>query len=250
MPKEPHPDEIYWERTHADGYQDVYSITEDSGLRTRIINALLTGPHKKILVPGCGSRGLLERDMADRLPHAQKITCTDFKNVVSLPAAANKDIKKINYAGQDSRILHQRWKNHFDAVVIVNSVLSPDHQENKDILTSCLQALKPGGKFIGLFPTVFCALDISYATHTPEWRDTLDLEQNTFHDPVQGVKQTFYSPLRLRQIFNATGYNLDQVEICYLDSPHFKEESERLYGLRPEQDVVLYEHLVLAHRPG
>lgn len=242
--------EEYWAQTHKDGYDDVYSVTEDQGLRDRILAELRGLPEgARILIQGCGSRGILERDLAERLEGAAEIVCNDFEDVVKIPAKANRDVSKITYVGMDSRGLGDEYPSEFDAVVVVNSVLSDKHKDNLEILDSCRKALRPGGKLVGFFPTVFCALDLAHSANKPELLEVIDLGANTVTDPIQNVEQVFYTPIRLRQVFREAGYALDSVEIYYLDSEHFLEEAARVYKL-DNPETPIYEHLVLAHRPG
>ncbi|MBI1327657.1 MAG: methyltransferase domain-containing protein [Alphaproteobacteria bacterium] len=235
----------YWEKAHKAGYDDVFSLTEDEALRTRIVSELASDV-QNILIPGCGSRGHLEKHIAQAFPRAQ-IICTDFPKVVEIAKDKNGDIKNVEYRVCDSVSVHE-LPEKFDAVIIVNAVVSGENQENVEMVKSSLQALRAGGQLIGFFPTIFCALDISYRASMPGIRSCIDLETSTFHDPVQKEGQIFYTPLQLRQIFQAAGYQQARIEIYYLDTPHFEAEAERLYGV-DSRNTPLYQHLVLARAP-
>ena len=240
----------YWEQNHEDGYKDVFSVTEDPALRAYIVDALADLPsHQKILIPGCGSKGLLEQSIAVSLPGCQHVLCTDFAKVVGIPAAANKNAL-IEYRGIDSGKLDM--KGQFDAIVVVNSILSDNDSENRKILKSCLKALKPGGSLIGFFPTVFCALDFAITSKLPEWKSYLqnnvDLETQSEHEEPQNVRQTFYSPLLLNQILKEAGFKDRKMGVYFFDSAFFHRQSQALYGIT-DTDLTVYEFFVTAKRP-
>jgi hypothetical protein len=63
----------YWESRHGRlDFENVYSVTEDPVLRREIIGLLMEALDPltlcRILVPGCGARALLERDLVMSVP--------------------------------------------------------------------------------------------------------------------------------------------------------------------------------------
>lgn len=239
--------EAYWEKTHEEGY-DVFSLTQDQKLRDRIVEELRDLPEgSEILLQGCGSLGILERDLADRLERCSRIVCNDFKHVVKIPEQKNRDVPRVTYNGMDSRNLGEQFPNRFDAVVIVNSVIAETDEENLDILRACREALKPGGRVVGFFPSLLCPLDIAAVSGNSKLGE-VDLKKGQVSDPVQGVTETTYTSITLRQVLRKAGYVLDRVEIYYFDSDFFVEQAGKMYDLG-DPEVPVYEHLVLAHKP-
>jgi SAM-dependent methyltransferase len=247
----------FWEQHHAEGYQKIYSMTDDPALRARIVSELASlRTRRKILIPGCGSKYLLERDIAEKVPGCKYVLCTDFAKVAAIAARQNRN-RAIEYKGLDSAKLG--ITKQFDAVVIVNSVLSDRDAENRKIIASCFRALKPGGYLIGFFPTIFWALDIALTTKSPYWRAYLrrHVELETFSEGayLKGQKksgpntQIYYGPLLLNQILKEAGFVKRKLENYFLDSGFFVEQGKNMYGIT-DPDVSAYEMFVTAQRPA
>ncbi len=238
--------QAYWENTHvAENYETVWSMTEDPVLRHKLTAEIRShSKHEKILIPGCGSRTVLERHFIESLADISAIYCTDYPGVIEV-AAGYYQHAKVHYEARDSQDLG--FETEFDVVVIVNSVLSESDAENRAILRSCYRSLKTGGVLIGLFPTIFAAVDIAYLEPSRQRLECVDLERSALYETQQNLWQIFYTPLRLRQIIKEAGYHLDKTEIFFCDSPYFLEHSKQYYGLE-DPDNVVYELLVVAQK--
>ena len=121
--------EKYWVSSHRNkAYGDVFSITEDEACRARIMTALNeVGKVASVLVPGCGSRTFLQETLVQC--HAiRKICCTDFAGVVQI-AKQHFMHPKVQYLARNSTKLG--FENEWDAVVVINSVLSESDKENR-----------------------------------------------------------------------------------------------------------------------
>ena len=243
--------EYIWEHRHGAGYNKVYSMTDDAALRARIVRELAGLPHhKKILIPGCGSKDRLQKDIAKKVPGCKHVLCTDFAKVAAIPARRNRN-QAIEYRGLDSGKLG--ISKEFDAVVIVNSVISESDLENRNILASCFRALKPGGYLTGFFPTIFCALDFAITSKSPQWRRYVKkrVDLDTFSEGIKGKwdTQIFYSPLLLDHILRETGFVRRKLEIYFLDTPYFVKEGKSVYGIT-DPDLRAYELFVTVQRPA
>ena len=236
----------YWEKIHCeDDYKPVWSMTEDKGVRKKNIDELNKLPScAEILILGCGSKTLLQNDLAESLLNCHKITCTDFSKVIEY-ALSQENNSKIVYEAKDSADL--QYEDQFDVVVVVNSILSDSDQENREILSSCFKALKPGGSLIGFFPSVFCALDMAYLEDDFKRAEQIDLKRNTYSDEIQEVTQIFYTPLRLRMVMQEAEFSLNKMEIYFCDSPYFLNHTKEFYGIE-DPDVVIWEQLVVAKK--
>ena len=75
----------YWEHTHAiENYETVWSLTDDIEVRDKIIDELSNLKNiSKILIPGCGSKVLLQNDIAKRFPQSL-IICSDYQGVIDV----------------------------------------------------------------------------------------------------------------------------------------------------------------------
>ena len=236
----------YWEKTHKDdGYETVWSITGAPDFCERICQEVSILPEfSTILLPGCGSKVELQNSLAESLP-ITRICGTDYGEVVAL-AEKEENHAAITYVVRDSKALG--FSREWDVILIVNSILSESDLENRQILDSCFKALKPGGMLVGVFPTIFSAVDIALVEGKSEWLDLVDLNRSSFKDPVQGVTQVFYTPLRLRRILMEANFQLKKMEVLFLDSDYFADHAKEYYGLT-DPDTPIYEYLVVAQRP-
>lgn len=235
----------YWESVHADAeYGNVLSVTDDPRLRTRL--AAETRGARRILVPGCGSRAQLEHSLLDEVSDVDEIVCTDFPAVVELAKSRLED-KRVHYVARDSTDL--RFDSEFDAVVVVNSILSESDAENREILASCARALRPDGVFVGLFPSILANLDLAVLAGDNRLRSTVDVESSTKLELQQDAKQIFYTPLRLRVIVREAGLALERFEIVFLDAVEFRKPDQTYRELiYPDEDLVTYEYFVRARK--
>lgn len=231
----------YWENIHRQhNYENVFSITEDAGVRNRIKRVLLDNV-RSVLIPGCGSQVFLQKDLVNQY-NIKRIVCTDYKAVVEM-AQKRFAHKKISYLAKDSTKL--AFRNKFDAVVIVNSAVSESDAENRKMLRSCWRSLKKGGALVGYFPTIFCAVDIGLIDPQTGIMKRVCLEKSMFYEEKQKQHQIFYTPLRLRCILKEAGFKLGRMEICFFDSKYFQKEGSNYYGLG-DKDLVIYGLFVVA----
>lgn len=237
----------YWEKTHVvEQYETVWSMTDDFDVRQKIISSIRNiDPHSEVLIPGCGSKIKLQNDIAEMIPSVEAIVCTDFAKVVEF-AQQFPNNTKIEYVACDSTLLP--WESRFDIIIIVNSILSESNEENRQILDACWKSLKPGGKLIGFFPTIFAAADIAYIEGNQQRLDRVDWKRSTLHEEKQQLNQIFYTPLRLKHLFKKCNFVLSGMEIYFCDSEYFMRHSEGYYGIR-DDDLMIYEHFVHAEKP-
>jgi SAM-dependent methyltransferase len=247
----------YWDFRHGRlQYENVYSVTEDPGLRAVVVDMLQTvvrpGAAAKVLVPGCGSRALLERDLVESFP-AMSVVATDYPGVIDA-AAARLCHPRVEFIGRDTRCLDRPAE--FDAAVVINSVLSDCDHENRLMLQAIHAALKPNGVLVGLFPTVFAHADIGLCEERERWRlELVDLLHSRYcFDERTSDTHILYTPLRLRLVLRETGFAAARMEIFFCESACLRDEASRVYGLDGD-DVALYELLVTARkapcsRPG
>jgi len=238
-------DEDYWTQEHQDhSYQNTWSMLADKGVRDRIRLELRNIGARKVLIPGCGTSGTLEVDLAgDAMIEA--VVCTDFRGVIDV-VAGRVDHPKVQYEACDSARLP--WKQTFDAVVVVNSILSNLDAENYEIVAACFESLRLGGYLMGYFPTILCAAETDYLVPELEFGRLISLPENRFFEKAMGVQQLFYSPLRLRRMFRRVGFEFKSMYVEFLDSEYFTQHSREYYGL-DDPDLCVYEFFVIAQRP-
>jgi hypothetical protein len=230
----------YWEDVHENAdYGNVYSLTDDHALRDLLLSDLVAADAHDILIPGCGSRVELQRQIVEELPLAM-VHCVDFPGVVAV-AERRFQHPNVTYTGADVTDLTEHGR--YDALVHVTSVVSERDLENRAIMRSTTRCLTKGGRFLGIFPTVFATLDIAVTTGETWRAENVDLNTSRYNEPTQGVSQIFYTPLRLRRIAKECGLTEIRMGVFFNDSDYLRAEGSRHYGLL-DQDAVLY-HLYL-----
>jgi SAM-dependent methyltransferase len=210
------------------------------------------------LIPGCGSEIYLQKTILEFCPHIGKVYSTDFSDM-----AIKESIKKwhglhINTSDNEQRFIfleadstklleqHPDWKNKFDYILVVNSVLSEDDIKNRQMLKEFYHVLKPGGKLYGYFPTIFCDLEIAYLSQAnSHWLTdgSINLVENAFYYKDINARQIFYTPLRLNRIFKEIGFKQLSFEVIFCDSDILVESSKETYEV-DEPDVYQWEFLV------
>jgi methyltransferase family protein len=230
----------YWEKLHAiSDYDTVYSMTDDQALRSQIISDLSAFGARSILIPGCGSRTVLQEEIIQRLPQS-RVTCLDFPRVVEI-AKERFSHPNVTYIGHDVTTAH--FSGGFDSVVHVTSVVSESDAENRQIMRATSEALRPEGLMLGVFPTIYATLDIAY-TAGEQWRaKNVLLETSSYQESKQGIRQVFYTPLRLRRIAREVQLENICISIFFNDSEYLRSEGRKHYNLMDE-DAILY-HLYL-----
>jgi SAM-dependent methyltransferase len=232
----------YWEDVHLrDHYRAVWTMLDDPEIRARLVAAVQEiEARRRVLVPGCGSRVLLEPELA-RIQGVEEVVGTDYPGVVDLCRQRLDDNEmSVSFEPRDSTDLG--WSGAFEVAVVVNSVLSESHDENQRIVESIHQALAPGGSLVGYFPTAFCGFEIGCIDPSSGWKELVDVDASTFHEVSMGVSQIFYTPLRLRRLLVQSGFVLERMEVAFLDSPFCLRQARDYYGL-PEE-LFIYELFV------
>lgn len=233
-----------WVAIHAD-YRNVLSLTEDQDIQNEVVRQLRALGARDVLLPGCGTRAILEKVVVEECDSVQRVVCTDYAEVLELiPTALRPD--GVEYEARDSANLE--FATEFDAVVAVNSVLSDSDRENRRIVASCAHSLRPGGCLIGFFPTVYCAVEIAYLEKNPRKLADIDLATSSCYERAQDSRQIFYTPLRLRRVLHEAGLTLRSMSIIFCDSVGLAAQARRLYQISDE-DAAPWELLVVAARP-
>lgn len=210
-----------WRTVHSRGYrqEEVWSVTRDAGLRRRLVKGLSGLPScRRILLPGCGSLTHVQQEILTHCPGVESIVCTDLAEAVEI---AQRDLihPKVEFHAVDSARVHERWPEHFDVVIPINSVLSSSDEENRAMVRSFCGALRPQGSMLGVFPCIYAVHEL-YRFVPPEarggiaGRESLDLDGRTLtwfpKDPElpAALPQIFYSVNDLRIVFAESGFDL------------------------------------------
>lgn len=263
-----------WDQRHENYAENVLSITEDPKLCERLIqpSAQIPGfdiPNSseiKVLIPGCGSEIYLQKALLEACPNIGEVYCTDFSKVAVEKAQEkwqqahgdrDRSYQQFVFAEVDStQITTQKpdWQNKFNYVLVVNSVLSGDDAQNRQMIHEFAQVLKPGGRLYGYFPSIFCLLEATYLDQSMAYLLTtgaLDLPHSAFSPPAGGDRQIYYTPMRLNKIFREAGFRRLNFEIFMGDSDilrkNIKDSDSPLYE---DPDFFEWSFLVRYEKPA
>ena len=238
-----------WDNKHKEGYsQQVFSVTDDENLCKTLIHDIPQFRGAKVLIPGCGSNVKFQEHLLTYCPEIGEVYCTDFsKEAIDIAQLEwHSYSEKIKFEVLDSTKITELkpgWNNYFDFILVVNSVLDRDDVTNRSMIQEFGNALKPGGRIYGFFPTIFCGLEIEQLDPTWSHRGFAYLPSSGFHERRQNYRQIFYTPLRLNRIFKEAGLKRKQFEVFFCDSEFLSKNAEKIYNI-DDPDIYIWEFIV------
>lgn len=217
-------------------------------------------PEIQVLIPGCGSEIYLQKELLYLCPHIKQVYCTDFSETAIATAKKNwKEVdgdfrlnsQQIIFEQLDSTNLTEQkpnWKDKFDYILVVNSVLSGEDWQNRQMIAEFYKILKPGGRLYGFFPTIFCPLEIAHLCRTKaHWltNGTINLPESALYEYQDGKKdrQLLYTPSRLNQIFKEAGFKRLSFEVFFHDSDISAMKIEKIFDVN-DPEIYYWSFLV------
>jgi SAM-dependent methyltransferase len=259
-------EEAGWNEIHKDYSTKIFSVTQDPKICEMLIHPSSQYPcfnipdssEIQVLIPGCGSEIYLQKTLMEFCPHIGKVYCTDFSKV-AIDVAKEKwrqvdgDSRLSNHQlifekADSCRLIEEKpdWRDKFDYILVVNSVLSSEDKENRQMLKNFYNVLKPGGKLYGLFPTILSDLEIAYLSKNKAQLltdGTINLPENAFYIKDSNTRQIYYTPLRLNRIFKEAGFKRLSFEINFGDSDILVTNMKETLDI-DEPDIYTWEFLV------
>lgn len=259
-------EQAMWDELHKDYSKKVLSFTQDPETCKKLIHPsnqsncfnIPDSSEIQVLIPGCGSEIYLQKTLLEYCPHIGKVWCSDFsKTAIDV---ANKNWKEADgdfmlnsqqliFAQVDSTNLsveRPEWKEKFDYILVVNSVLSGEDKKNRQMLCEFYKVLKPGGKLYGFFPTIFCELEFAYLSASKaHWLTdgSINLSNSAYYEKEDNDFQIFYTPLRLNRIFKEAGFKRLSFELDFADSDILAAHVKECYEL-DDPDIYYWHFLV------
>ena len=243
-----------WNRDYAENnYSNVLSVTACEKTLNRILKQLRISierdePMNRVCILGSGGpETALQRFLVVRFPMIDEIVCTDFSEAALALARGSFSHPKIVYVNQDMTTLAGIKEGEFDAVIVINSILSSNDILNRKALKSLYRVLRPAGLFLGLFPDILSTIELQNMSPDlgKKLHGLVNPYKNTLFENSQHSSQIFYSIQRLMLILREAGFtvNLDEIPRIPLDTSHFQQEYRDLYGFHDET-LCIWENLV------
>lgn len=255
-----------WDELHNNYGNNVFSLTQDPEVCKTLIRpfnqspsfAIPDSPEIQVLIPGCGSEIYLQKALLEFCPHIGQVCCTDFSKTAIYVAEekwrkADGDARLANqqliFAEADStKLTEQRpdWKDKFDYVIVVNSVLSSEDEINRQMLQEFYKALKPSGKLCGFFPSIFWDLELAYLSksHACWLTDgSINLAESAASIKGENYRQIYYTPLRLNRIFKEAKFKRIGFELFFADSDILVKQQKEKAGIN-DPDICYWEFIV------
>lgn len=116
------------------------------------------------------------------------------------------------------------------------------------MLTECYRVLKNNGKLYGFFPSIFSGFEIALLHPYFAFALThgmIDIIKNSVQESNQTMAQIFYSPIRFNHIIKKIGFKRKKMEMYFLDTSYFLQESKRVYGSEMDSETVIWEMFVI-----
>ncbi|PIN75108.1 hypothetical protein COV18_05135 [Candidatus Woesearchaeota archaeon CG10_big_fil_rev_8_21_14_0_10_37_12] len=193
----------------------------------RKLNKIPDKKNKTIADIGCGRGEILDK-LAKQFKH---VYAFDFSPEMIKEAKKINSAKNITY-GVNSFSQLDKYKQKFDVVLAINSVLGPTITDVKTALEALHSVLKPNGKFFGIFPSMdavlyqgMLILDSQIAEEKDEQKarkKTKQLLEEKQHDFVkatytyEGTVQKFYYGFELDVRLKDAGFkNITLSKVYY-----------------------------------
>ena len=222
-----------WEDSYRQGYADkVMSVSGTPAVQDSVLEEVQKlSEGAKVLIVSCGTDEHIPNLIA-QCPNVGNVTGIDFQGVidqrkpVSEVVASEDCASKIDFKGMDAHSLGEQCSEEYDAVVIVNGAVAPTRAENQSIINNCFESLKPGAKFIGVFPRFEYSLGVA-ANHLPWLKHpreralfemALNRKERTITSPDIG-KQHYATTDDLADMMKEAGFEGSDISTLTLDDP-------------------------------
>ncbi|MBU2634419.1 MAG: class I SAM-dependent methyltransferase [Nanoarchaeota archaeon] len=139
-----------WDKIAKNYHEEVISPFQE-GVKNPLFNELnkIKNCNNKIIADvGCG-RGEILNQLASKF---KEVYAIDFSPEMIKIAKENCSKKNVNFFIMDMKNLD--FKNKFDVILSINSLLMPKIVDVKKALNSMYSSLKDKGKFYGVFPSM------------------------------------------------------------------------------------------------
>jgi SAM-dependent methyltransferase len=162
----------------------------------------------------------------------KKVHGSDFSSVMVKKAKElNKDLKNVNIVKEDLRKIS--YKNKFDVIIIVNSILMPSLKDRKKCLNNLYNALKDDGHIIMILPSFESVLyhgmllyDYNLSDNKNEYlalkkaKEIFEFKKYDFflgHYNDEGSVQKFYYKHELRYFLKKSGFSIINIKKVLYD---------------------------------
>ncbi len=225
-----------WKPYSEDFDNKVFSFTQFDHHRKKIMDNIRLG---LVLNVGTGPTPHLNREL---ILNGNRVIATDFSGAMLEEARAKFNSPEVCYVLSDTNALAID-DGQCDTVLAINSILPADPDDVCLMLRECYRTSKPGGRFVGVFP--------SYDWHEHAVKSG---KLKTDIDPV-GKRvgdtsgwQTCQTKESLERVMQTVGFEHIQIEEVPLNTPEEKKQLQALYHVDADE-FHISEYFVTADRP-
>lgn len=242
-----------WEKTHRNnGYSGkVFSLLESDKVLDKVktcIKGLFDAECVvRILIPGCGSNPNLQVCCKEVFGERACIDALDWSQEAVSISKSKTDALGIEVSYYKQSFYDLTLPDSFyDLIIVSNAIVSQTNDNNVSALTNLSKLLKPGGRFIGFFPSPFNMLD--YALTNPAARKwlsdgTVNIESRTIKEE-NFCCQRFFSPLELYQLLKKLRLCINGFELFFFDDMPFIRQISEIYHLQYKSDCCFWGYFI------
>ena len=209
-----------WSR-HAARYDDLFLDPFRPGVENPLLDAVTAIPdpaHKVIADLGCGTGPLLPY----LVPRFDQVVALDFAPGMIAEAQKRPGTDRVTFLVREMDDLDD-YRGELDVAVAVNSLVMPDLRDIDRVLAAIRAALRPGGLFLGILPSMDAIHYHTMLLHDAaldRGLDPVEAERHaSFHGEhhfyefafgrflFRGLRQKFWQPFEIEHHFRKAGFS-------------------------------------------
>ena len=205
-------DAVYWAGVFETGYEKlVFSVSDHRVVRESLCRLARKHACRSVIIVGCGLNHSLADALLQHCRSIKHVICTDYPDVIKLAGAhANGAVTHVAW-DMTTDFLGAR----VDCVIAVNSIVSSEDRLNRLRLEKIRNAIRPGGHFLGVFPTVMVDVELDALGRGLD--SVYDVRRNAVLERKQNAWQVQYGPILLRQIVRSIFRSEPAIELIFID---------------------------------
>lgn len=218
-----------WDRIAEDYYSEILSPIQDS-INNPLLEDLKRLKGKRVIDLGCGIGPLLP--MLSK--HFSTVTALDYsQSMLDKARDENTNLKNVNYLAMSMKEID--FIECYDTALSVNSLLDPDPENVRQIISNIYDLLQHGGKFIGIVPAMEVYLYQAMLIMQRSGKDAAEEFLSGEHDLLSGTitfdgdcQKCFYR-FELRHLLEQAGFSSIQVSKVLYPWEEFRKAGQEYF---------------------